>query len=85
MVATRSLKNKSNQLKDTPYVCGSTQTCRIELNSVTMVCLRNEGLLQDYLVNSNLGGDGVYFDKTSFYNIKTASGRLNCGDGVIFH
>ncbi|CAI1527670.1 Uncharacterised protein [Serratia fonticola] len=78
----QEFENKSNQLKDTPYVCGSTQTCRIELNSVTMVCLRNEGLLQDYLVNSNLGGDGVYFDKTSFYNIKTASGRLNCGDGV---
>lgn len=78
----QEFEHGASSLKDTPYVCGSEQTCRIELNSVTMVCLRSEGLSQDYLVNSISGGDGVYFDKTLFYNVKTASGKLNTGEGV---
>lgn len=78
----QEFENNPNPLKGTPYVCGSEQTCRIELNSVTMVCMRREGMLQDYLVNSIHGGDGVYFNNILFYNIKTASGRLNNGEGV---
>jgi hypothetical protein len=75
-------ENTANPATGPWYVAGPAATSRISCNGVKQVCFRGAGSLQNYFVQTNATGDGVYFTNCMSQNMRTATGIINTGGGV---
>lgn len=75
-------ENTANPSTGPWYVTGAAATARITCNNVKQVCFRGAGSLQNYFVQTNATGDGVYFYNCMSQNMRTVTGIINTGGGI---